>query len=101
MGQRLELQALLEAIPTVKAAYFQEPPANMMQYPCIVYTIDDRDTVFANNRPYRSIKRYMVTVIDANPDSVIADAVADLPTSTFSRSFKANNLNHQVFSLYF
>jgi len=101
MGQRLELQALLSAIPGVKKAYFQEPPANMMEYPCIIYSLDDVDTSFANNLPYRSIKKYQVTVIDGDPDSVIPDIVAALPTCTFSRAFKASNLNHQVYSLYF
>lgn len=101
MGQRLQLQALLEAIPGVKKAYFQEPPADKMEYPCIVYSLDDRDTSFANNLPYRSIKKYQVTVIDGDPDSEIPDAVAALPTCKFSRVFKASNLNHQVYSLYF
>ena len=99
--RRLELHALLKAIPGIKDAYFQEPPANMMVYPCIVYSLNDRDTVFANNLPYRSVKQYQVTVIDGDPDSPIPDAVAALPRSNFSRAFRANNLNHQVFSLYF
>jgi hypothetical protein len=101
MAERLELQALLSGIEGVKKAYFQEPPANMMEYPCIVYSVDNRNTAFANNLPYRSIKRYQVTVIDENPDSKIPDAVAALPTSTFSTRFKASNLNHEVYSIYF
>jgi hypothetical protein len=101
MDRRLELQTLLSGIPGVTKAYFQEPPADMMEYPCIVYGLDDRDTSFADNNPYRSAKRYQVTIIDKNPDSPIPDVVAALPLSSFSRRFVANKLNHEVFNLYF
>jgi hypothetical protein len=61
MGQRLELQALLESItPNV---YFQ-PPANvLMKYPCIIYKRDNARTMFAGNLPYRFKQRYLVTVL--------------------------------------
>lgn len=101
MGQRLQLQALLSAIPGVKKVYFQEPPANMMEYPCIIYKLDDKDTSFANNIPYRRVNKYQVTIIDGNPDSEIPDVVAAFPTCTFSQAFRASNLNHQVYTLYF
>lgn len=101
MGQREQLQTLLSGIPGVAKAYFQAPPADKMEYPCILYSIDNRDTSFANNTPYRSIKRYQVTVIDRDPDSLIPDVVAALPLSSFSRRFTADNLHHEVYNLYF
>ena len=100
-AHRLQLQALLSGILEVKAAYFQAPPADKMEYPCIIYDLDDRETLFADNNPYRHTKRYQVTVIDRNPDSLIPDAVAALPLSSFSRRFTANSLHHEVFNLYF
>lgn len=101
MGQRQELQAILAAIPGVSKAYFQ-PPANIqMVYPCIVYSRDQALNSFADNRPYRHTKRYQVTVIDADPDSEIPDAVAQLPMSVFSRHFTSDNLHHDVYSVYF
>jgi hypothetical protein len=42
-----------------------------------------------------------VTVIDRNPDSDLRLKVAYLPTSRFSRFFVADNLNHDVFTLFF
>ena len=99
MGQRTQLQSLLEMI--TPKVYFQ-PPANVqMEYPCIVYKRDRYKTEFADNNPYRLQKRYMVTVIDRNPDSTLPDAVASLPMCLYNRSFPANNLNHDVFVLYF
>lgn len=81
--------------------YFQ-PPANLtMKYPCIVYLRDDAQTRFAGNKPYTYDKRYQVTVIDTNPDSPIPDKVAALPLCIFDRFFATENLNHDVFNLYF
>jgi hypothetical protein len=40
-------------------------------------------------------------VIDPDPDSPIVDAVAELPLCTYDRFFTADNLNHDVFNLFF
>jgi|SRR5688500_4883734 hypothetical protein len=98
---RLQLQALLELLLGSTNVYFQPPAGVQMQYPAIVYEWDDTDTRFADNRPYRHIRRYQVTVIDRDPDSVIPDKVADLPMCTFNRAFSAEDLNHKIFDLYF
>ena len=72
-----------------------------MEYPCIVYKRDNIRVNFADNSPYRQTKRYMVTVIERNPDSAIPDAVIQLPLCSFNRNYVANNLYHDVFILYF
>lgn len=85
----------------VSRVYFQ-PPSNLeMQFPCIVYNRDSADTEFAGNKPYRYTKRYEVTIIDRDPDSPIPDKVAALPQCTHSSTFAVDNLNHDVFNLYF
>lgn len=101
MGQRLELQDLLEAILGSRHVYFQ-PPANVqMEFPAIVYKRDDLATEFADNQPYRRTQRYSVTIIDRNPDSVIPPKVAILPMCIFNTHYVADNLNHDVYTLYF
>lgn len=101
MGQRLALQSLLEGLLGSRDVYFQ-PPANVqMQFPCIVYGQDKTVTRFAGNKPYRHAKRYMVTVIDRNPDSDIPDKVAMLPLCIHNRTYTADNLHHDVFNMYF
>lgn len=101
MGQRLELQTILEDLLGTRQVYFQ-PPANVqMEYPCIVYERDAARTRFAGNTPYRYTKRYQVTIIDQDPDSDIPDKVAALPMCLFNRHFAANNLNHDVFNIFF
>lgn len=98
---RTQLHEILEAIPGVAAVYFQSPGAEKMQYPCIVYQRDAADTQYADDIPYRRMTRYQVTVIDRNPDSEVPDNVAKLQYSIFARFFAANNLNHDVFTLYY
>lgn len=101
MDQRLKLQELLEGVLGTRNVYFQ-PPANVqMNYPAIVYQRDALDSKFAGNRPYSLTKRYEVTIIDRDPDSSIPDRVAALPLSSFSRHFVVDNLNHDVYTLYF
>lgn len=101
MAQREELQAQLDAIPSVTRAYFK-PPTNLeMTYPAIVYKLDDIVTLFADDIPYRQTKRYLVTLITRDPDSPGVDALAALPSSSFSTEFTADNLHHFVFTLYF
>jgi hypothetical protein len=101
MGQRTQLQLLLEAILGTTYVYFQPPATSEMNYPCIVYHRDTSDTRFADDIPYARTKRYQVTVIDRNPDSLIPDKVAQLRLCTHSRFFTADNLNHDVFNLYY
>jgi hypothetical protein len=101
MAPRLELQTLLEGVLESENVYFQ-PPANVsMAYPCIVYALDNAKTEFADNHPYSRYKRYQLTVIDRNPDTLIPDDVAQLPLSVLNRVFTADNLHHYVFNLYF
>jgi hypothetical protein len=103
MGRRLDLHnLLLELMPEgQKHVYFQPPENVKMQYPCIVYNRDAVDTKFADNSPYSRTKRYQATVITRDPDSEIPDAVAKLTFSTFSRFFVVDDLNHDIYNIYF
>lgn len=98
MDPRLELHDILKTlIPNV---YFQPPENLQMEYPCIVYQRDFADTKFANNSPYDYTQRYQVTLIDPDPDSTVLKEIAGLRLCTFNRHFAANNLNHDVFTLF-
>jgi len=99
MGQRLELHSLLVTI--TPHVYFQPPPSVVMEYPCIVYQRDYKNTEFADGLPYKHRKRYQVMVIDEDPDSSIPDRVAEFPMCLFDRFYTAKNLNHDVFKLFF
>lgn len=101
MAQRLELQSILLGILGSENVYFQPPPSVQMAYPCIVYHRDDADTHFADNEPYKRKWKYQVTVIDRDPDSPIPEKVGALPMCVYDRFYAADNLNHDVFKLFF
>lgn len=99
MAPRLELQAILEAI--CSHTYFQPPADVQIQYPAIVYERDRSDTKFADNLPYSVTKQYSLTLISKNPDDAIFETLSKLPMCAHERHFAVNNLNHDVFSIYF
>lgn len=94
-------QILLEIAGEDAKVYFQPPSTVTMQYPCIRYERSNAKSEFAGNRPYRYTKRYQVMVIDKEPDSPIPDKIAELPMCTHDRWYAVDNLNHDVFNLYF
>ena len=101
MGSRQDLHELLVGILESDNVYFQAPPAHQLVYPCIIYSRSDADTKFSDNKPYTHQKRYVVTVIDRNPDSNIPGQIAMLPMCVFDRFYTADNLNHDVYKLFY
>lgn len=101
MASRLDLQELLETLLGSDKVYFQPPPNIQMVYPALVYKRDEISTEFANNKPYIHSKRYQITCIDRDPDSLIPDKIAALPFCVFANAFTANGLHHTVFTIYF
>ena len=101
MARREMLQRILIDILGSPNVYFQPPASVRMSFPAIVYERDIASTIFANNKPYRYEKLYKVTVVDKNPDSDIPDKVAKLPTCVHEGFFTRDELNHDVFKLFF
>lgn len=99
MGQRLDLQAIFEHIcPNV---YFQAPANVQMNYPAIVYERGRAESSYADDLPYTVIKQYAVTLITRDPDESIFEVLAALPMCRHERFFVVDNLNHDVFNIYF
>lgn len=101
MSRRIELQYILESILGSEHVYFQPPESIRMQYPAIIYELSDIHTSRADNKTYRKVRKYTVTVIEKHPDSIIIDKLLELPMCEFNRHFETDNLNHNVFNLYF
>ena len=97
----LKLQTLLEEIQGSDAVYFQPGRNVTMEYPCIVYNVDELLTKWANNGAYAQDVGYQVVVIDRNPDNETWRAVGRLPKSELLRTEVVENLNHYYFNLYF
>lgn len=101
MAPRLDLHMILRDLLGSSNVYFQPPPNLQMTYPCIRYEREQIDIVHADNKPYKHLRRYQVTVIDENPDSTIVQKIAELPTAAYDRFYTADGLNHDVFRIFF
>jgi len=85
----------------ISRVYFQPPPTVRMEYPCIIYKRSDTKDFFSNDRIYLTMKKYSITIVDEDPDSLIPDKVAALPYCDFSTHFTKDNLNHDIYTIYF
>jgi hypothetical protein len=101
MAQRLQLHSILKTILGSTNVYFQPPASVQMQYPAIVYHRDNDKVAHANGKPYNRRIRYKVTVIDRDPDSLIPGVISLLPLCKFDRAYTADQLNHDVFNIFF
>ena len=101
MASRLELQTMLENLLGSRNVYYQPPASVRMNYPAIVYSRQNIENDFADNLVYNQSLAYEVVVIDENPDSEIVMSISKLPLCRFDRHYTADNLNHDVFTLYY
>lgn len=101
MDSRLELHEILCDVLGSRHVYFQPPSSVKMVYPAIVYSRNSISNDFANNLVYKQSLGYTVTVIDEDPDSDIIEKISRLPMCRFDRHFTSDNLNHDVFTIYY
>lgn len=101
MANRIGLQSLLEDLLGSRNVYYQPPASIELKYPCIIYSKNAEDVTFANDSPYSHRQGYKITVVDQNPDSLIPGKIALLPTCRFSVHYTKDNLNHDVYNIYY
>lgn len=101
MSSRLDLQTILEGILGSRNVYFQPPSSVRMQYPAIVYSRKNIEKRLANDSTYHKLPSYEVILIDKNPDSAFVDKILDLPYCSYDRHYESDNLNHDVFTIYY
>lgn len=101
MDNRLKLHAIFEEILNSRNVYFQPPESIKMKYPAIVYKRDNIDNRHADDTVYMQKDAYEVIVIDLNPDSEYVRKVSMLPMCRYERYYTSDNLNHDVFTIYF
>lgn len=101
MASRLQLQTLLEEILSSNNVYFQPPETVRMQYPAIVYSLNGIDNEHANDASYIQSRSYEIILIERDPDSETISKLSQLPMCRFNRHYKADNLNHYAFTLYY
>ena len=99
--RRLTLQNELEELLGSKNVYYQPPENIKMNYPAIMYSKSNMNNRHANDKVYKSMTRYDITVIDRNPDNPVISELLDWPYCAFDRHYTSENLNHDVFTLYY
>lgn len=95
-----ELQALFEEILESKNVYYNPPESMQMNYNAIRFSRSRISGRFANNRPYNHNNCYEVIVITEDPDDPVISKLWALPMCTHDRHYVADNLHHNVFTLY-
>lgn len=93
-------QAKFEELLGSRNVYYNPPADVRMSYDAIVFSRSRIENTFADNRVYRQLNRYEVTVITRDPDAPIIQKISSLPQCSFDRHFVSSNLHHNVFTLY-
>ena len=107
MGDRLSLHEILCEIINITEAngdrhvYFDPLMSVKMRYPAIRYARKKIEKVHANDAPYRQLKSYELTLMDERSDSEFIDKILQLPYCEHDRHYKSENLNHDVFTIYY
>ena len=71
-----------------------------MKYDAIRYSLSDIQSNYANNKKYKNMKCYDLIVIAKRPDPAVVDKILELPYSSLSRPYPADNLHHYPITLY-
>lgn len=106
MNDRLELDEVLAGIIGITESdgdrhiYLNPPPSVRMRYPAIKYSLNNITPTFANDGPYRMAPSYEVILIDPEIDTPYLDKILRIPHCRFNRFYRADNLNHWVFTIY-
>lgn len=98
---RLEIQDRLEAILGSTNVYYQPPASVRLEYPAIIYSVNDYDQNWADDYLYKKDRSYLVTLIHYDPDNdVIERLLWAFPKLRFDRTYTSDNLYHYVYVLY-
>lgn len=98
---RADIQILLETLLGSNNVYFQPPASKEMAYPCIVYNRTKANIKRADGIPYGYDIGYTLTLISKNPDDPTFSKLINLPKCSFDRHFTAEQLNHDIFTIFF
>ena len=101
MADRLDLQGLLEELLESRNVYYQPPESIKMQYPAIRYSKKSIQSVYANNSKYLMRDCYELIVISRSPDHPVIKKLLALPYCSYDRPYIADNLYHDVLTIYY
>ena len=100
MADRLELHSVFQELLGSSNVYYQPPESIKMQYDAIRYSKKTIDSKYANDRKYSMIDCYEVIVISRLPDNPVIKKLLSLPYCSYDRHYIADNLHHDVLTIY-
>lgn len=100
MADRLELHSVLQELLGSSNVYYQPPESIKMQYDAIRYSKKTMDSKYANDRKYSMIDCYEIIVISRLPDNPVIKKLLSLPYCSYDRHYVADNLHHDVLTIY-
>ena len=100
MADRLELHSVLQELLGSFNVYYQPPESIKMQYDAIRYSKKTIDSKYANDRKYSMIDCYEIIVISRLPDNPVIKKLLSLPYCSYDRHYIADNLHHDVLTIY-
>lgn len=101
MADRLDLQSLLEELLGSRNVYYTSPESIKMQYPAIRYSKKKVESVHANDSKYLIRDCYELIVISKTPDHPVIKQLLALPYCSYDRPYVADNLYHDVLTIYY
>lgn len=101
MSNRLELSTMLRDLLGSDNVYYNPPESKKMEYDAIRYSKKNIRSRFANDAAYFLLNCYEIIVISRKADPEVVDKLLKLPYCSFDRYYAANNLHHNVLTLYY
>ena len=101
MGDRLTLQSLLEELLGSRNVYYMPPENTKMQYDAIRYSKKTIMSSYANDNKYSMRDCYELIVIAKRPDHPVIKKLLALPYCSYDRHYIADNLNHDILTIYY
>ena len=99
---RVNLQRILEnVVGASHKVWFQAPTNTKLTYPCLLYSLADKDVTMADNKVYKLMNQYECIYITRDPDDPIVDKLMEIEYCEFDRSYVSDNLNHYTFTIYY
>lgn len=99
--KRIKFHNKLKEVLGNNNVYYNPPSTTKLQYPCIIYNLNDIRTNKANNNVYLLDHVYQVTLIGTKVTDDTKDKIlTEIPYSNFNRSYINNGLYHYVYTIF-
>lgn len=101
-SNRDEFDRKLRQILGSTNTFFQPPESVKIKYPCFVYEFSKDHDLHADDMAYLTHTGYDVTAITKDPDVTYKNELkAEFRHCEWVRSFISDNLNHNIYKIYF